>query len=198
MRKLGTALLIAGVCFLFIPVILFSHYKIEDQKLEREALRIASLMEPLMPQRSQAYASDDADRLTASPKALEIEGQSYMGLLEIPSLGRSLPLLRSAFGASSKGLPYRLEGRAETKNLVLYSYGYPSLFGGLKKFPVGSQIDFVDLEGHTYSYLVTDQATTASLDAFLETLAPSGLTLVTPSLGLGGYHLIFCHPMDQE
>ena len=84
----------------------------------------------------------------------EVEGNDYIGVLEIPSSEISLPVMSEWSYPNLKTSPCRYSGSAYTGNLVIAAHNYRTHFGPIKNLTVGAQITFTDVKGRCFSYEV--------------------------------------------
>lgn len=83
-----------------------------------------------------------------------VDGLSYIGVLEIPALELSLPIISHWSDADAKSAPCRYAGSAYTDDLVIAGHNYRSHFAYLKTVPAGSAVYFTDLDGNRFEYVV--------------------------------------------
>lgn len=86
--------------------------------------------------------------------SIELNGNRYIGLLEIPVLNISLPVIKEWSYPNLKVAPCRYEGSAYTKDLIIAAHNYNSHFGGLKNLNPGDQVRFWDVDGNLFTYEV--------------------------------------------
>ncbi len=98
-----------------------------------------------------------------------IDGRSYIGVLEIPSLSLQLPVIGSWSYAELREAPCRHAGSAYQKNMVIAGHNYSSHFGNLKNLSQGDTVIFTDVDGNRFHYRVIE----------LETLAPDAVDDLT-------------------
>lgn len=113
----------------------------------------------------------------------EIDGYSYIGLLEIPALGLEFPVQKDWNYPGLRVSPCRYEGSIYRNNMVICGHNYPAHFGSLKELAEGDTVYFTDTDGNRFSYQVKET----------EVLAPSAseemvsgdwdLTLFTCTIG---------------
>lgn len=87
---------------------------------------------------------------------VEIDGEFYVGMLEIPALDIELPV-RGEF--SYKGLrtaPCRYDGSVYLNNMIIAAHNYNSHFGRLKNLNVGDRVTFTDGDGNAFLYDVIE------------------------------------------
>ena len=84
----------------------------------------------------------------------EIDGHYYIGILEIPSLELSLPIMSEWSYPNLKLAPCRYSGSAYTGNFTIAGHNYGTHFGSLKKLKSGDRISFTDVKGRSFLYEV--------------------------------------------
>ncbi len=99
-------------------------------------------------------------------EALLLDGYDYLGILEIPALGLTLPVLAEWSDANLKLAPCRYQGTAEEGDLILAGHNYRGHFGGLYRLRGGDRVTFQNVEGPRFCYAVSK----------LETIPGTGLT----------------------
>lgn len=87
---------------------------------------------------------------------LQADGKSYIGVLDIPALGLSLPIISQWSYPDLKLAPCRYTGSAYSGNLILAGHNYPSHFGGLKNLRSGDAVCFTDADGNQFFYQVAE------------------------------------------
>jgi len=117
-----------------------------------------------------------------------VNGQDYIGILEIPVLKLKIPVISKWSYPRLRIAPCRYAGSVYTRDLVISAHNYAAHFGGLKRLDGGERVIFTDVDGNRFDYRV----------AWMETLRPrdvdemkSGdwdLTLFTCTLG-GSYRI---------
>lgn len=83
-----------------------------------------------------------------------INGYAYIGYLKIPDLNLELPVMSGWDSRRLQISPCRYTGTLRGKDLVVMAHNYHSHFGRLSQLPVGSQVQFVDMDGIIWSYRV--------------------------------------------
>lgn len=99
----------------------------------------------------QAPTVPDPDR--AMP-TITINGFRYIGTLDVPDYGLSLPVMEEWDYDRLKVAPCRFAGSVYRDDLVICAHNYPLHFQKLKYAPLGTQIIFTDADGITYDYRV--------------------------------------------
>ena len=85
----------------------------------------------------------------------EIDGNRYIGVLEIPALALKLPIISEWNYARLKIAPCRYLGSAYKGNLILAGHNYKSHFGNLYRLEAGDEVFFTDMAGNQFVYSVS-------------------------------------------
>ena len=95
----------------------------------------------------------------SSPKDMEsinINGLDIIGTLYIPCLELELPVSDNCNDTLLKQAPCRYTGSIYTNNLIIAAHNYNSHFGNIYTLENGDKINFIDVNGHSYSFEVVD------------------------------------------
>ena len=85
---------------------------------------------------------------------LDVKGVRYIGYLHIPALDLELPIITKTTSALLQVAPCRLSGSAYLEDMVIGAHNYSTHFGNLKKLHYGDTIEFIDMDGNTFTYEV--------------------------------------------
>lgn len=85
-----------------------------------------------------------------------INREEYIGILHIPSLDLTLPIMKEWDYEKLKMAPCRYHGTIEENNIIIAGHNYQSHFSRIKKLKEGAELLFTDLENQTYRYKITD------------------------------------------
>jgi sortase A len=112
-----------------------------------------------VPEGSEVEAEPEPPDYLSDPEmempVVRLDGRDYIGQLDIPELGLSLPVLSQWSDSNLKIAPCRYQGSAYLENLILAAHNYKSHFGRLWTLQVGSQVTFTDMDGNVFRYEVT-------------------------------------------
>lgn len=114
---------------------------------------------------------------------LEINGQLYIGTLEIPALELTLPVMSQWSYTNLNIAPCRYQGTVYKDDLVIAAHNYWSHFGRLKNLLAGDEIIFTDADGNHYSYQVMEQETVEPMEIDRMCTGDWDLTLFTCTYG---------------
>ena len=84
----------------------------------------------------------------------EIDGQTYIGMVEVPALELSLPVISEWTYPRIKKAPCRYVGSVYSKDMVICGHNYDRHFGRLKELAVGDEVRFTDMDGNVFFYSV--------------------------------------------
>ena len=85
---------------------------------------------------------------------IEIDGHEYVGYIEIPALGLSLPVLESWSYPNLKISPCRYSGSVYHNDMVIAAHNYRVHFGGIRTLIIGDEVRFTDGDGNVFTYKV--------------------------------------------
>ncbi len=98
-----------------------------------------------------------------------IDGRNYIGVLDIPALDLSFPIISEWSYDALQIAPCRYSGSAYLDNLVIAGHNYRSHFASLPQLQPGDSVTFTDMDGNVFSYEVSS----------LETLSPYAISDMT-------------------
>lgn len=112
-----------------------------------------------------------------------IDGEEYIGILEIPDLDIILPVMSEWDYAKLKTAPCRYCGSVYKNDMIVCAHNYDRHFGRLKTLNQGADVYFTDVDGNMFSYLVTGIETIRPYDVEGMKKGDWDLTLFTCTIG---------------
>ena len=156
------------------------------QEMEQAALPEETRTEPEQsPEAEETPLPDPAGR---EMPTLEIDGQTYIGYLELPTLGLSLPVMSEWSYPKLRIAPCRYWGSAYDDSLVILAHNYDRHFGRLQELAIGDPVQFIDADGVIYQYTVEKQEILEKPD--VENMVDSGYDLTLFTCTYGGRHRV--------
>ena len=156
------------------------------QEREQAALPEETRTEPEQsPEAEETPLPDPAGR---EMPTLEIDGQTYIGYLELPTLGLSLPVMSEWSYPKLRIAPCRYWGSAYDDSLVILAHNYDRHFGRLQELAIGDPVQFIDADGVIYQYTVEKQEILEKPD--VEKMVDSGYDLTLFTCTYGGRHRV--------
>ncbi len=123
---------------------------------------------------------DTIDKEINNLEEFEHLGKIYIGILEIPSLNLSLPVLRNCTDENLRLAPCRFFGDIYTEEpVVIAAHNYPKFFGNLKLLKEGDTVIFRKLDGQILQYRVVGSEMIDGTDVEGMTETTNDLTLFT-------------------
>ena len=163
--------------------------QIQTRRAERTNSQTVQSIESVLTDRREG--SIDLDREPEMP-VLELNGEDYIALLEIPSYGLKLPVCNTWDKTKVTAQPCRFYGSAYHGNLVIGGYDQLGQFDCFDRIQDGSAITLTDMTGCEFSYAVSrvERSSSAEADRLLD--GESDLTLFVRDAQLLEYIIIRC------
>lgn len=114
--------------------------------------------------KGQGGAGDNAAPDGDSPylETVNLSGYEVTGILQIPDLNRSWPIIASGDAAATARIPSIYGGNPASGDLVIADSAGNRQFASLKDLPDGSEVVFTDISGHEYRYQLATVETVPS------------------------------------
>lgn len=197
LKKTGIAFVVLGAVLILSALLLFFYNRYEDEQAGQEAesrfdavesiISNRAAKEPIPPDAgSQERIPDPSD---SDLPVVELEGDGYVGYLEIPSLQLKLPIMAEWDYNRLEIAPCRQFGSSRTDTFVIAAHNYKNHFGRLGELEVGETVSFTDMDGIVNSYGVevinilnatdVDAVQNSEYDLVLYTCTVGGKTRVT-------------------
>jgi len=113
----------------------------------------------------------------------KINGNYYIGVLEIPSLGLELPVMSDWSYPRLRIAPCRYKGSAYSGDLIIAGHNYARHFSGIKRMSPGDEVRFTDADGNLFLYKVAELETLGGADVEKMQSGDWELTLFTCTYG---------------
>lgn len=193
--KVGTVLVVCGLFLLFTSALLLCYNIWDNQraKISSDEILRKFLHETVEERDNSTEATPvDIPLYVTNPDmempTIVIDGCAYIGQIDIPSLGLSLPVMSEWSYPNLKLSPCRYSGSAYKNNLIIAGHNYRSHFGTLKNLSYGDSVFFTDTDGNVFKYEVAEIEQLLPTD--VEEMRDGGwaLTLFTCTVG-GSYRV---------
>ena len=153
---------------------------------ERAAEAVAALR-TLLP--SPQGAVPEARRDNSMP-VLSLEGEDYIGILEIPAFGSVLPV--GAHWGHSSRYPCRLSGSVYDGSIRIGATTQAGQYDFYRDISVGNALYFTDMTGNRYGYVVVDIRYTRHAGEETPDSREADLTLFLQNVYAFEYIQIYC------
>lgn len=198
-RKIkGIALLSLGLLLITAVLSLLVYNCLEDQQAgtqSEEALRQLqaqiqwptqtpapkpTVEEPIQEIETTSAPTSVADEsVQPTATAIQVDGDLYIGYLEIPTLHLTLPVMEEWSYPNLKKAPCRYKGSIATDDLIIAGHSYSRHFRYLWKLKKGDEVRFTDSSGTVYCYIVSGQERIPGNDSLQMQAGEWDLTLFT-------------------
>jgi len=128
---------------------------------------------------AEAGIGEETAQLDGEMPVIAVNGDEYVGVLEIPALGLSLPVMEGWSYQKLKTAPCRFSGSIYTDDIVIMAHNYSGHFGGISSLVPGDTVKFLDAEGTELSYTVVLLETVGANDVEEMIYSEYDLTLFT-------------------
>ena len=152
----------AGLLLIAAALALAAYNVIDAQRAARsaaQALEALSQTTAVSATDPEQASADDAPAYLADPEmpmpTVSFDGNDYIGRVDIPSLGLSLPVISEWSYPRLKIAPCRYTGSAYLDNLIIAAHNYGSHFGNLNRLNNGDTVTFTDVDGNQFTYAVS-------------------------------------------
>lgn len=152
----------AGLLLIAAALALAAYNVIDAQRAARsaaQALEALSQTTAVSAAEPEEASADNAPAYLADPEmpmpTVSFDGNDYIGRVDIPSLGLSLPVISEWSYPRLKIAPCRYTGSAYLDNLIIAAHNYSSYFGNLNRLNTGDTVTFTDVDGNQFTYAVS-------------------------------------------
>ncbi len=182
--KIRDVITVAGVLLIFCAAALFLWNTVSSKQAARQNENAVIKILSLLPKRRNGMTDDRTD---AKMPVLEINGQDYICLIEVPDRDARLPVLSEKSGSRPNASPYRYGGTVSDGSLTIG--GLPSDF--LSCIEANGTVILTDMNGSSYSYMVTGMEYS---DKIRDTLSvgDDDLVLFSANPWNAGYTIVRC------
>ena len=150
------------------------------EKVETQNKTLSADAQPKAEQVVPAAMTDEQIGVKA---AVQIDGEVYIGAVQIPSLELQLPVIGDWSYDNLEIAPCRYAGSVNSDDLVICGHNYNTHFGRLPELKIGDEIDFYTADGRLIRYAVGEIETLEPEDVEYMTDGEWPLTLFTCTWG---------------
>lgn len=175
-KKKGKTFIIIGL-LMILAAFSLTGYNIWDN------MRAAIASNEILAELYKAIENNKPEKHGAEMPELEIDGEFYVAVIQIPDLNLTLPVISSCSENNLRIAPCRYSGSIYTNDLVIAAHNYRSHFGQLDNLSEGAEITIVDFAGDSFTYKVA--GVEVLQETAVEEMTSSGwdLSLFTCTIG---------------
>ncbi len=150
----GVVLVVMGLMLTFGGAALYTHYESQANLAGQNAQVLLQELSLDMQQRQLMGITVEAPE--NQMLQVTIEGQAVIGILRAEEAAIELPVLQSWDYEKLMIAPCRYSGSIEEGNLILLGHNYKQHLEKLDQLEPGDAVEFVDVEGKSYSFVVAE------------------------------------------
>ncbi len=148
-NKKGKIFMSIGIIFIFISL----GFTVFNIALQKKADSLSkNVVETL---KTNVIPSESLDTFEDDEQSVTIDGNIYIGIIDIPSLDISLPVMGEFTYEGLKYSPCRYKGSFDDDNVIISAHNYKNQFGKLEDITGGEIVTFTDVNGNVYKYKTT-------------------------------------------
>ncbi len=149
----GVIIMLIGVLFILAAAGIIAYNIWEANNAYEASLSVLPDIEEHLKEKQ----NEDPDGTTPSelPK-LTINGDEYVGQLDIPSIDMTLPVMAEWSYANLKKAPCAYSGTPYTSDFVIAGHNYARHFSPIKNLPLKTIVYFTDMDANTFTYEVVN------------------------------------------
>lgn len=161
-RKPGTWLM-AGGLLLIAAALFLTGYNLWDEWRAGQTARQVLEQMPVIEETQEPSPDPDEQEIPdyllnpdMEPPTVEIDGNDYIGTLDIPCLGLSLPVMSGWSDAQLRTAPCRYAGSPYRSGFVIAGHNYRRHLGPIGRLSPGDRVAFTDVDGNVFAYNVAE------------------------------------------
>ena len=200
--KGGTILQILGILLVFAAAGMY-FYNRQDEK--RAAVQSEAVLEKLVIDtpltEEEAGAPVYPDYVLDPERDMPVEvvdGIGYIGKIDMPSVGITLPVVEAWDVEKSKIAPCRYEGSVYKDDLIIAGHNYSTHFGKIGRLKQGEPIVFTDIDGNRFCYSAAEVEVISGADFEGMRAGDWDLTLFTCTIGSQSRITVRCVKDEEQ
>ena len=179
--------LVLGAALLLVGAVVLISWQWGIHSARENAADYVRQIRSLTPAPQGALLEERSENAMA---VLSIEGEDFVGLLEMPRYGSVLPVA-AGWGDVSR-YPCRFEGSVYDGTLCIGATSQKGQYDFYREISVGDSVCFTDMEGNQFSYRVTDIRYEDHADQAALRRKEADLVLFIKNVYAMEYILVFC------
>lgn len=141
-NKKWLVLITIGIILIIMALCLLIYNSYVDKRAGKESKKVVEKIQ------------EELKETETEQENIKIDGNEYIGIINIPALGLELPIMSDWSYKKIKISPGRYYGSLETNDLVICAHSYKNLFGYIQNLTKGDILIFTDISGNEYLYEV--------------------------------------------
>ena len=195
MQKIAKLCLIVGCLLIAGSLALFLSVRIGTEQAQKHNAQVVQTILGLLPP-TQPGVSESFSNM--SMPALEIDGEDYIGLVEIPALGLMLPVSDPWDKGTAMKHPCRFDGTVYDHSLIIGGADRTGQFAGFDQLQLGYTVTVTDMTGRGFDYVIQRVDRTSTPSETVLTARNADLTLFVRDAYSMDYILLRCVAGKEE
>ena len=162
-KRAGIITLALGAALILGALLLWGLNERESEEAGRQSDELLTIIQAQIDGEPLPPAPEADSAAPADPMALA-RGYEAIGILTLPDLGLTLPVLADWDEARLQAAPCRHQGSIEDGDLVIAGHNYRRHFANLDQLAPGAAITFTDMEGVVHPFVLDHTAVVAGTD----------------------------------
>ena len=189
MKRNSKAIFVIGCLLITCSLIMLVVLQVRVQSAKRTNMEIVQTMEIILKDRREGVIEFEQEK---EMPVLELKGEDFIALLEMPSFGLKLPVLGNWDKGKVTSFPCRFCGTSYNGNLVIGGYDQPGQFDFFDGVPNGTTVKVTDMTGSEFYYIVDCVERSDSAQAEILIDDKVDLTLFVRDAQLLEYIILHC------
>lgn len=177
-----------GIVLIIVSLIFIILSNVNKANLIREIPQITEDLYSLMPDVHSGFIDD---RTFMPMSTVELGTTDYVGIIEIPHYKTVCPVSYHWDIESVKNQPCRYSGSIYSRDFVMGGTDYQ--FGFAKLITIGDEIEFTDMSGAKFTYIVSNISVEKELPSELISTEESDFVLFIKDSYSNEYTIIYCN-----
>jgi len=189
MKKSSKFIFVLGCLLILSSLILLILLQVQTNRAEQSNAKIVQTIEAILTDRTEG--TKDPEQISDMP-VLELYGEDFAALLEIPSYGLKLPVCNDWSQGNVVSYPCRFSGTAYNGSLIIGGYDQAGQFDFFDRIYDGAAVILTDMTGTAFSYEVqrVERSMSAEADVLMD--SDADLTLFVRDAQLLEYIILRC------
>lgn len=153
-KRKGTIMMCIGMLLIVASLSLFVYNRVLESRVETTARTILEQLEI----ETESADSEGTPAYVIAPElempTKKVDGRPYIGILQMPTIGKEMPIMSAWSYPNLKTAPCRYSGSAYEDNLVIAGHNYRTHFGPIDRLSGGDEVIFTDMDGNVFRYRV--------------------------------------------
>lgn len=189
-NKIAAVAMILGIVLIMASLAIVAAHHFLQKNATEQIQTIAAEIKSMMSEETYGIPGDHND---PEMPVVEIGGNDFVGLIEVPKFNKILPLYSSWEKSKITDFPCRYMGSMYDGSLIVGTVEDHGQFDIAKGIAGGDELTFTDVTGLKYNYIITDAYKTKDVSTEALTAIDGELVLFVRSTYGTDYMIICCN-----